>query len=52
MSTVNDVTEEIPFDIPDTWRWVRHNQLFANCWWFSATKIRIFGQIQEQVRVR
>ena len=21
--TVNDITEEIPFDIPDSWRWVR-----------------------------
>ena len=23
MSTVNDITDEIPFDIPDTWKWVR-----------------------------
>ena len=22
-STVNDITDEIPFDIPDTWKWVR-----------------------------
>ena len=21
--TINDITEEIPFDIPDTWKWVR-----------------------------
>ena len=21
--TINDITEEIPFDIPDTWKWCR-----------------------------
>ena len=25
--TVNDITEEIPFDIPDSWRWVRLKDL-------------------------
>lgn len=23
-----DITDEIPFGIPDSWSWVRHNQLF------------------------
>ena len=27
-SEVKNITDEIPFDIPDTWCWVRHNELF------------------------
>ena len=26
--TEQDITDEIPFDIPNTWVWVRHNDLF------------------------
>ena len=26
--TEKDITEEIPFEIPDSWVWVRHNNLF------------------------
>ncbi len=26
--TEQDITDEIPFDIPNTWIWVRHNDLF------------------------
>lgn len=25
---INDITEEIPFEIPSNWKWVRHNDLF------------------------
>ena len=27
-SEVKNITDEIPFDIPDSWCWVRHNELF------------------------
>ena len=27
-SEVKNITDEIPFDIPDTWCWVRHNEIF------------------------
>ena len=27
--TINDITEEIPFEIPESWRWVRFNY-FSN----------------------
>ena len=26
--TVNDITEEIPFDIPESWRWIHFGELF------------------------
>ena len=28
VSEVKNITDEIPFDIPDSWCWVRHNELF------------------------
>ena len=27
-SEVKDITEELPFEIPDSWAWVRHNEIF------------------------
>ncbi len=49
--TVNDVTEEIPFDIPDSWRWVRHNQLFEIVGGSQPPKSE-FSDIQEKNFVR
>ena len=27
-SEVKDITDEVPFEIPDSWVWVRHNEIF------------------------
>ena len=49
--TVNDVTEEIPFDIPDSWRWVRHNHYLKLLVVLRPPKSE-FSDIQEKNFVR
>ena len=49
--TINDITEEIPFEIPDSWRWIRHNQLFEIVGGSQPPKSE-FSDIQQENYVR
>ena len=49
--TINDITAEIPFDIPDSWIWVKHNQLFEIVGGSQPPKSE-FSDIQEKNFVR
>ena len=39
--TVNDITEEIPFDIPDSWKWERFDNIFNIVNGFTPLKSNI-----------
>ena len=49
--TVNDITDEIPFKIPDSWSWIRHNQLFEVVGGSQPPKSE-FSDFQEENYVR
>ena len=49
--TINDITDEIPFEIPDSWRWIRHNQLFEIVGGSQPPKSE-FSDIQQENYVR
>lgn len=49
--TINDITDEIPFEIPESWRWIRHNQLFEIVGGSQPPKSE-FSDIQQENYVR